>query len=66
MWMSKNQRELLLKYRDEMDQTIDSVKDDEVSLNKVNILARIWEPCIYAQVDVREYNGIPYKCVQAH
>ena len=66
MWMSKNQRELLLKYRDVMDQTIDSVKDDAVALNKVHILARIWLPGVYAQGDVREYDGIPYKCVQAH
>ena len=66
MWMSKAQRELLLKYRDAIDQTIDSVKDDVVALNKVHILARIWTPGIYAQGDVREYNGVPYKCVQGH
>ena len=66
MWMSKAQRELLLKYRDAMDQTINSVKDDVVALNKVHILARIWAPGIYAVGDVREYNGVPYKCVQGH
>lgn len=66
MWMSKAQRELLLKYRDAMDQTIDSVKDDVIALNKVHILARIWVPGVYEVGDVREYNAIPYRCIQAH
>lgn len=66
MWMSEAQRELLLKYRSTMDRAIDSVKENLAALNNVHILARIWLPGVYEVGDVREYNGIPYRCIQAH
>ena len=66
MWMSKAQRELLLKYRSAMDRVVDSAKEDVAALNNIHILARIWVPGVYEVGDVREYNAIPYRCIQAH
>lgn len=66
MWMSEAQKELLLKYRSAMDRVVDSAKEDVAALNNIHILARIWVPGVYEVGDVREYNAIPYRCIQAH
>lgn len=66
MWMSKEQKARLTAYRAAMDAAVESMREDAAALNKVAVMARSWTPGSYVVGDVRVYDGIPYRCVQAH
>lgn len=54
------------KIRAAMDNTIPEIKDKPSAINKAMDMIRPWNPGAFAVDDVRMYEGIPYKCVQAH
>lgn len=66
MWMSKEQKARLTAYRAAMDAAVESVREDAAAINRVATLVRPWKPEACAVGDVRVYDGIPYRCVQAH
>lgn len=66
MWMSNAQKARLTAYRAAMDAAVESVRENTAALNKVAVMARPWTPGSYVVGDVRVYDGIPYRCVQAH
>ena len=66
VWMSKEQKARLTAYRAAMDAAVENAREDAAAFNKVAVMARSWTPGTYAVGDVRVYDGIPYRCVQAH
>ena len=39
---------------------------ETAAVNNAMAMIRTWQPCAYSVGDVRTYEGVPYKCVQAH
>ena len=56
----------LKKIRAALDKHIVNISDDTNEINEYVELLRKWVPGNYVVGDVRMYEGIPYKCVQAH
>lgn len=54
------------RIRAAMDNTIPEIKDKPSAINNAMDMLRPWEPGAFNVDDVRMYEGIPYKCVQAH
>lgn len=54
------------RIRAAMDNIIPEIKDKPSAINKAMDMIRPWEPGAFNVDDVRMYEGIPYKCVQAH
>lgn len=60
------QRKQFFAYRDSLDSLINKIVDSPVEINVNMVAIRLWKPDKYAVDDVRMYEGIPYKCIQAH
>ena len=56
----------LKKVRSALDKHIINISSDTKEINECTELLRKWKPGSYAVGDVRVYEGIPYKCIQAH
>lgn len=56
----------LKKVRAALDKHIININSDTKEINECTELLRKWKPGSYAVGDVRVYEGIPYKCIQAH
>ena len=64
--MSRYLTERAQVVRRAMDRGIAAIADDPAAVNESVAMIRRWKPGPYAAGDVRAYEGIPYKCVQAH
>ena len=64
--MTNNQREEFIAIRKILDSFIAKIADSPVEVNESVIVIRKWHPGVYNIGDVRLYEEIPYKCVQAH
>lgn len=56
----------LKKVRAALDKHIININSDTKEINEYAELLRKWVPGNYVVGDVRAYEGIPYKCIQAH
>lgn len=56
----------LKKVRAALDKHIININSDTKEINEYAELLRKWTPGNYVIGDVRVYEGIPYKCIQAH
>lgn len=56
----------LKKIRAALDKHVINISSDTKEINEYAELLRKWTPGNYVVGDVRVYEGIPYKCVQAH
>lgn len=56
----------LKKVRAALDKHIININSDTKEINEYAELLRKWIPGNYVVGDVRVYEGIPYKCIQAH
>lgn len=64
--MTEEQKKKLFEMRKALDNFVIKIVDSTQEINEnVNAL-RIWKAGSYIVGDVRLYNNIPYKCVQAH
>lgn len=64
--MTNQQRKQLLAYRKALDTLVIKISDSPTEINDNQIVLRAWQPNTYSVGDVRVYENIPYKCVQAH
>lgn len=64
--MTNQQRAELLAIRKALDNLVVKIVDTPAEINDNQIAVRQWQPATYIIGDVRQYNGVPYKCVQAH
>lgn len=65
-FLTKEQREALFEMRSAMDGFVAGVAENPAEINTHVSAIRVWKPGAYIIGDVRSYNAIPYKCVQAH
>ena len=56
----------LKKVRTALDKHIINISSDTKEINEYAEILRKWTPGNYVVGDVRVYDGIPYKCIQAH
>lgn len=56
----------LKKVRAALDKHINNINSDTKEINEYAELLRKWIPGNYVVGDVRIYEGMPYKCIQAH
>ena len=56
----------LKKVREALDKHIININSDTKEINEYAELLRKWTPGNYVVGDLRVYDGIPYKCIQAH
>lgn len=56
----------LKKVRTALDKHVINISSDTKEINECAEILRKWTPGNYVAGDVRVYNGIPYKCIQAH
>ena len=49
-----------------LDNLVIKIVDSPAEINENSAAIRIWKPGVFVVGDVRAYEGIPYKCVQAH
>lgn len=56
----------LKKIRAALDKHVINISSDTKEINEYAELLRKWIPGNYVVGDVRVYDGIPYKCIQAH
>lgn len=56
----------LKKIRAALDKHVINISSDTKEINEYAEILRKWTPGNYVVGDVRVYNGIPYKCIQAH
>ena len=66
MPLTDSDRALLRKARQALDAYLPTLADTPARVNENTDLLRTWQPGSYAVGDLRAYEGIPYKCVQAH
>lgn len=52
--------------RNALDSLITKITDIPAEINENIFIIRAWKPDTYSIGDVRVYENIPYKCVQAH
>lgn len=64
--MTNEQRADLLAIRKALDNFVVKIVDTPAEINDNQIAVRQWQPATYIIGDVRQYKGVPYKCVQAH
>lgn len=64
--MTDAQRKQLFDIRKALDGFVNKIVDSPVEINEHLSAIRPWKPGVYSTGDVRMYEGIPYKCVQAH
>ena len=64
--MTEAQRAELHAMRKALDGLVSKIVENPVEINNNMVAIRPWKPGAYTVGDVRMYNGIPYKCVQAH
>ena len=64
--MTPEQRAQFFAIRKALDSFVEKIVENAVEINENPEAIRIWQPGAYAVNDVRMYEGIPYKCVQAH
>lgn len=56
----------LKKIRTALDKHVINISSDTKEINEYAEILRKWTPGNYVVGDVRVYDGIPYKCIQAH
>ena len=56
----------LMKIRALLDKYMPYILENPTEINYAAECMYDWAPAAYVVGDVRKYNGIPYKCVQAH
>lgn len=56
----------LKKIRAALDKHVINISSDTKEINEYAELLRKWTPGNYVVGDVRVYEGMPYKCIQAH
>lgn len=56
----------LKKIRAALDKHVININSDTKEINEYAEILRNWTPGNYVVGDVRVYDGIPYKCIQAH
>lgn len=56
----------LKKIRAALDKHVINISSDTKEINEYSEILRKWTPGNYVVGDVRVYDGIPYKCIQAH
>lgn len=66
MALTSEQRARAERIRAAMDIGVTKIRDDTAAINDAANMLRMWQPAAYQIGDVRMYQGIPYKCVQAH
>ena len=64
--MTNEQRNQLMALRKALDNFVTKISDTPAEINDNQIVIRPWQPNTYSLGDVRIYENIPYKCVQAH
>lgn len=64
--MTEEQRKTLYEMRRALDSFVAKISDSAAEINDNVCAVRVWMPGAYAQGDVRQHGGVPYKCVQAH
>ena len=64
--MTNEQRNQLIALRKALDNFVTKISDTPAEINDNQIVIRPWQPNTYSLGDVRVYENIPYKCVQAH
>lgn len=64
--MTNEQRNQLIALRKALDNFVTKISDAPAEINDNQIVLRPWQPNTYSLGDVRVYENIPYKCVQAH
>lgn len=64
--MTNEQRNQLIALRKALDNFVVKISDTPAEINDNQIVIRPWQPNTYSLGDVRVYENIPYKCVQAH
>lgn len=66
MSMTESQRQQLYAMRGTMDTTVAAASESAAQINAIVTFVRPWKPAAYVIGDVRAYDSVPYKCVQAH
>ena len=66
MAITTEQRQRALKLRAAIDVGIAAANKQPIAINGMLDVIRQWTPDTYTIGDVRIYESIPYKCVQAH
>ena len=64
--MNESQRTELFAIRKALDSLVVKMVDNPSEINENVVVIRKWEPGVFEIDDVRKYNDIPYKCIQAH
>lgn len=66
MRLTENQQKQFAAMRKALDGFVVKIVDSPAEINENPAAIRVWKPGVFALNDVRQYKGIPYKCVQAH
>ena len=64
--MTDAQRKQFFEIRKALDGFVSKIVEIPAEINENPAAIRIWKPGSFVIGDVRAYDGIPYKCVQAH
>ena len=64
--MNPIQKNQFLEIRKTLDKFVNKIIDSPAEINENPVAIRFWHEGSYNIGDVRTYEGIPYKCVQAH
>ena len=64
--LTPKEKQQLYKIRAILDKYYPFILTDTAAINDAVEGMRDWTPASYSVNDVVKYNGIPYKCVQAH
>ena len=64
--MTNEQRATLFSIRKALDSYVEKISENVSEVNSNISIIRMWKPGIYKVGDVRGFEGIPYKCCQAH
>lgn len=65
-YLSIEKRAEFRAFRKVADDYIPTIAENTVKINENMKVIRRWKPGKYVIGDVRMYEGIPYKCIQAH
>lgn len=64
--LSADERAQFFAMRKALDGLVAIIVDSPAEINENTAAIRIWKPGVYAVNDVRQHDGIPYRCAQAH
>lgn len=64
--MNEAQRRQFFEIRRLLDNLVDKIVDNPAEINDSPAAIRTWSPGSFVAGEVRQYEGIPYKCVQDH